>query len=442
MNVYDSGQMERLLSSMGYHPSPDAREADIIIVNSCAIREKPEHKVHSHLGRLAGIKKKRPDVIIAVAGCVAQHEGERMAKRWPWLDIVFGPFAVVRLPELLAEANREHKCIVDVHSAGSEEPREIAPVDFQQGRATGFVTIMQGCDNYCTYCIVPYVRGREVSRRPEKILEEVKHLVASGVGEVTLLGQNVNSYGMNGHGSGFADLLSAVNGVEGLKRLRFTTSHPKDLSDELVSCFGTLEKLAPHVHLPVQSGSNRILKRMNRGYTREVYMQKVDLLRRVRPDIAITSDIIVGFPGEDQEAFQETMDLLEAVQFDNLFSFKYSDRQGVPASRFSHKVEETEKEERLARLQEFQRTVTLRKHETLVGSRQDVLVEGYSKRSKAQFTGHTPCNKTVNFFGQSIRIGQMVPVVITKAYSHSLQGECRRESEKVPGRQGGVLHAA
>ena len=443
MNVYDSGQMERLLASMGYFPCSCVDEADLIIVNTCAIREKPEHKVHSHLGRLARIKKKRPDVLVAVAGCVAQHQGEGIARRWPWLDIVFGPSAVGRLPELVTHAKRRQRCIVDVETGGDVEPRKPSPADFQRGRATGFVTIMQGCDNYCTYCIVPYVRGREASRKPECIIKEVEHLVAAGVKEVTLLGQNVNSYGTNNSTRcSFPGLLTAVSRIEGLQRLRFTTSHPKDLSDGLIACFGSLDKLAPHIHLPVQAGSNRILKRMNRGYTREGYLRKIDLLRRVRPDIAITSDIIVGFPGEDREAFLETLALLEAVRFDNLFSFKYSDRQGVPASRFPDKVEEVEKEERLAQLQKVQHAITLRKHESLVGTRQNVLVEGQSKRRQAQATGHTPCNKTVNFSCESIEIGRVVQVMITKAFSHSLWGEKSKPCEGMPGQEGGVLHAA
>jgi tRNA-2-methylthio-N6-dimethylallyladenosine synthase len=443
MNVYDSSQMERRLASEGYVPCGEPEQADLIIINTCAIREKPEHKVHSHLGRLVRIKKKRPDIVIAVGGCVAQHEGQRLVKRWPWLDLVFGPFAVRRLPELVTEALRRDRCVVDVDTNSEAEPGEIAPAAFQCGSPTGFVTIMQGCDNYCTYCIVPYVRGREVSRRPERIVSEVEYLVASGVKEVTLLGQNVNSYGMtNGHACTFPELLATVNRVNGLKRLRFTTSHPKDLSEGLIACFDGLDTLAPHIHLPVQSGSTRVLKRMNRGYGREAYLRKIESLRRVRSDIAITSDIIVGFPGEDDKAFRETLDLLQAVEFDNLFSFKYSDRKGVPASRFSRKVEENEKEDRLARLQEIQSAITLRKHQALVGTCQEVLVEGRSKRGRDQLTGHTPCNKTVNFSGAASEVGGIVPVKITAAFSHSLRGEMPRRCERLPGRQGGVLHAA
>lgn len=443
MNVYDSGQMERILASMGYSPVDRPDRADLIIVNTCAIREKPEHKVHSHLGRLARIKEKRPEAVIAVGGCVAQQDGEKLVKRWPWLDIVFGPFAVERLSHLVGEVRRGGGPVVDVATDANVEPREIAPAGFQRGTATAFVTIMQGCDNYCTYCVVPYVRGREASRSSQNILEEVTCLVAAGVKEVTLLGQNVNSYGMkNGHGWRFPELLAAVNGIAGLERIRFTTSHPKDLSDDLIAAFGSLEKLAPHIHLPVQSGSDRILKRMNRGYTREAYLAKIENLRCTRPDMGITSDVIVGFPGEDVKAFQETLDLLEMVEFDNLFSFKYSDRRGVPASRFSNKVEETEKEARLAQLLARQQAITLRKNESLVGTCQGVLVEGHSKRGNGQATGHTPCNKTVNFPCGPAEIGRIVPVTITEAYSHSLRGERPKGSDEWSRQKGGVLHAA
>jgi tRNA-2-methylthio-N6-dimethylallyladenosine synthase len=445
MNVYDSEQMERLLAAMDMQPTSDPRRADIVLVNTCSIREKPEHKVYSHLGRLLCLKRKKPGLIIAVGGCVAQQEGRRLLKRAPHVDIVFGPSAISRLPGLIRRTKEEGVRLVDVDGS-AVDAFEVIPAEFQQGRATAFVTVMTGCDNYCTYCVVPYVRGREVSRRPERILEEIERLVDTGVQEVTLLGQNVNSYGLkNGYGIDFAGLLEAVNKLDGLKRIRFTTSHPKDLSDGLIRAFGELERLAPHIHLPVQSGSDRILKRMNRRYTRDFYLKKITALRQVRRDLAVTSDIIVGFPGEEMADFDDTVGLVESVGFDNIFAFKYSDRRDVVAARFSDKVDESGKKERLARLLEVQSAITLKKNKGLEGTTQEVLVEGLSKTGDAQMTGHTPCNKTVNFsnFSQKgVKVGQIVPVHIVEGLSHSLLGMPKSFWEERFGKKGGILHAA
>jgi tRNA-2-methylthio-N6-dimethylallyladenosine synthase len=443
MNVYDSEQMERLLAPMGYVPATRPEAASIILLNTCAIREKPEHKVYSHLGRLARLKRKRPGLIIAVGGCVAQQQGKRLIKRAPHVDIVFGPSAVGRLPAMIKQVENRRSPVVDVDGAAVAEPAEIKPTLLHDKRATAFVTIMSGCDNFCSYCVVPYVRGREVSRQPAGILEEIKNLVETGVREVTLLGQNVNSYGKkNGHGVDFVQLLEKVNTVEGLRRIRFTTSHPKDLSERLIGAFARVEKLASHIHLPVQCGSDRILKRMNRGYTKSVYAKKVDALRAVRPDIGITSDIIVGFPGEQKKDFEETLDLVASVRFDNLFAFKYSDRQGVPASTYRGKVDEQEKCERLAAVLETQSRITRDKYRSLIGSYQKVLVEGLSKKGDGQLTGHTPCNKIVNFLDDRADMGYMVPVKIVEAFSHSLLGECKGcRQERVPKKEG-ELHAA
>jgi tRNA-2-methylthio-N6-dimethylallyladenosine synthase len=305
------------------------------------------------------------------------------------------------------------------------------------------VTIMRGCDNFCTYCVVPYLRGPEVSRNPQSILKEIEWLVADGVQEVTLLGQNVNAYGLkNGHGLGFPALLEAVTRIKGLKRLRFTTSHPKDLSDELIGAFGRLETLAPHIHLPVQCGADRILKRMNRGYTRRDYLVGIEKLRKVRPDVAITSDVIVGFPGEEEADFEETLSLVQSVGFDNLYTFKYSDRANTPASRFSHKIGEAVKGGRLARLLRLQARMTLDKHRSMVGSIQEVLVEGPSKKMDHQMSGRTPCNKVVNFSNGTACVGQLVPVRILEAFSHSLLGSPVRHSGQYSGNKGGILHAA
>ncbi|NVM57986.1 MAG: tRNA (N6-isopentenyl adenosine(37)-C2)-methylthiotransferase MiaB [Desulfobacterales bacterium] len=442
MNVYDSEQMERLLAPMNYRPSADAEKADLVLLNTCSIREKAEHKVYSFLGRLARVKRSNPDLIIGVGGCVAQQEGYRLLERAPHVDIVFGTFALRRLPALVRQVTEQRRQLVDVGGMGPEELSYIKPWGPQGERATAFVTIMTGCDNFCTYCVVPYVRGREVSRKPEIVLEEIQHLVQNGIREVTLLGQNVNAYGLkNGHGCDFPALLAAVNNIEGLKRIRFTTSHPKDLSDKLISAFARLDKLAPHIHLPVQSGSNRILRRMNRGYTRDKYLGRVEKLRKARPDIAITSDIIVGFPGEKTIDFEDTLNLVESVAFDNLYTFKYSDRPNAPASRFSNKVPEDINNERFVMLVELQTKITLEKDRSLLGTIQEVLVEGLSKKNDDQVTGRTPCNKIVNFSDSSTRVGKLVPVKVVEAFSHSLLGDPVKWRRQYSGKKGGILHA-
>jgi tRNA-2-methylthio-N6-dimethylallyladenosine synthase len=443
MNAYDSEQMERLLMAMDYLPASCPEKADLILLNTCSIRQKPAHKVFSHLGRLARMKQKRPGMIIGVGGCVAQQEKRRLLKRAPHVDIVFGTSAIGRLQTLVRNVEESRAQMVDVEGASTPEPPVIKPSPTRKKRATAFVTIMSGCDNFCAYCVVPYVRGREVSRKPDNILAEIEYLVASGVREVTLLGQNVNSYGSkNGHGIDFSEFLEATDKVKGLKRIRFTTSHPKDLSERLVGAFARLEKLAPHIHLPVQCGSDRILKKMNRGYNKNLYLRKIEALRDVRPQIGITTDIIVGFPGETREDFEKTLDLVKSVGFDNLFAFKYSDRPDVPAAKFSEKVDEVEKKERLAEVLEIQTKITFDKYKSLVGTCQEVLVEGLSKKGDDQLTGHTPCNKIVNFVDDRVRIGQVVPVKIVEAFSHSLLGEPKERCGESPRKKRGLLHAA
>jgi tRNA-2-methylthio-N6-dimethylallyladenosine synthase len=443
MNVYDSEQMERILAPMGYMLVLDPDQADLILVNTCSVREKAEHKVYSCLGRLSRAKQRRPELIIGVGGCVAQQEGDRIFRLAPHVDMVFGTFAYRRLPALIRQVTEAKGRVVDIDTTGALDPPHTRPSDFQDGRAAAFVTIMSGCDNYCSYCIVPYVRGREISRTPESILEEIQALAKSGIREVTLLGQNVNSYGMkNGHGLDFVGLLEAINDVEGLKRIRFTTSHPKDLSDELIGAFGSLEKLAPHIHLPVQCGADRILRRMNRGYTRDYYFSRIEKLREVRSDMAITSDIIVGFPGEEEIDFEQTLSLVRSVRFDNLYIFKYSERPNTSARRFSHKVEEAAKRERFARLLGLQTKITLEKHLSLVGTVQDVLVECPSKRGDGQMAGRTPCNKVVNFSGATARVGQVMGVSIVEAFSHCLRGSPEVCGSKDGNHKGGILHAA
>jgi tRNA-2-methylthio-N6-dimethylallyladenosine synthase len=440
MNVYDSEQIANGLKSLQYEMTPFLEKADLIIVNTCAIREKAEQKVFSFLGRLAGLKKKKPDLIIGVGGCVAQQEGAKILERVPYLDLVFGTHAIDRLPDAI-QAISSKKCrIVDIHISDKIKEIDFSTDGYDTSDVTRFVTIMQGCDNYCTYCVVPYVRGRETSREPENIIDEIQRLVKAGAREVTLLGQNVNSYGMKESLLTFPELLRRVNDIDGLLRIRFTTSHPKDLSENLIHAFNDLDKLCHHIHLPVQSGSNRILKRMNRKYTREIYLEKVEKLRNTCPDIAITSDIIVGFPGETRTDFQETLDLIGMVEFDGLFAFKYSDRPNASAARFSDKILEDDKKQRLQEVLDLQDQITTRKNKTLKDSIQSVLVEGFSKKQNqinipkssqnAQWTGRTSTNKIVNFYSNDDTdfcnknvMGQLVNVRILKTFSHSLWGE-------------------
>lgn len=408
MNVYDSEQIARGMKTLRYKLTSFPDKADLIIVNTCAIREKAEQKVFSFLGRLDALKRKKPDLIIGVGGCVAQQEGAKILARVPHIDLVFGTNAIGRLPGIIEKIESKKCRVVDVEMTEEIEELDFISDKYDEGKITSYVTIMQGCDNYCTYCVVPYVRGKEASRYPEIIVSEIRNIVESGVKEVTLLGQNVNSYGKKKGLCSFPELLTLVNEIDGLLRIRFTTSHPKDLSDDLIIAFKHLDKLCNHIHLPVQSGSNNVLKRMNRKYTREIYLEKVDKLRNVCPDIAITSDIIVGFPGEEVADFRKTLDLIKQVEFDGLFAFKYSDRPNAAATRFPDKVSEKEKKKRLQQVLNLQDHFTTKKNRALEGSTPLILVEGLSKkqsnskklnrRQDVQWTGRTSTNKIVNFF--------------------------------------------
>jgi tRNA-2-methylthio-N6-dimethylallyladenosine synthase len=423
MNVYDSEKMVHLLEEDEYQLTSDMREADVILLNTCSIREKPEHKIYSILGRLKALKNKNPDLILGVGGCVAQQEGERLLEQSPHLDLVFGTQRIGELPSLLkvVKENRARVCDIEMTDAGCVETG-VRP-DHPQ-HVSSYVSIIRGCNNFCSFCVVPYVRGRERSRPLNDIVAEVTHLAQRGVKEVVLLGQNVNSYGNDcGITNGFPDLLVAINDVPGLERIRFITSHPKDLSNELIQCFAGLEKLCEHIHLPVQSGSNRILKRMNRKYTREEYLEKVNTLRTVCPPIGITSDVIVGFPGETSDDYEETLSLMETVRFDDLFSFQYSDRPNTAASRFDDKVTPDTKGERLIKLQAVQEKHSLEKNGELVGSVEQILVEGVSKKDSLRVTGKTRSHKTVNFRGGEELRGKLVPVRIIDANVHALYGE-------------------
>jgi tRNA-2-methylthio-N6-dimethylallyladenosine synthase len=457
MNVYDSDRIARVLSPVGYRMTDTPEAADLVIVNTCAIRAKAEQKAFSFIGRLAKMKRRNPDLLIGVGGCVAQQEGDAILSRMPHVDLVFGTHAIPRLPQIVGEVASGRTRVVDVDASDGIDEIDLAGGFQNDGQVSRFVTIMQGCDNYCTYCVVPYVRGAEMSRHPDQILSEIESLVRSGMREVTLLGQNVNSYGRKEGLPSFAALLEQVNDVEGLRRIRFTTSHPKDLSEDLMAAFGKLDKLCPHIHLPVQSGSDRVLKRMNRKYTRQIYLDRVDRLRRIRPDIAVTSDFIVGFPGESPADFEDTLALLETVAFDSIFAFMYSDREIAPASRFKTKIDENEKKDRLQKLLTTQEKITLAKNRMLVGTHQEIMVEGGSTRpglaesvdEGPQWSGRTPGNKIVNFSlggdatpALPLRIGEMVDVSIEKAFSHSLRGGLvrRERSHDCSGRE--ECHAA
>jgi tRNA-2-methylthio-N6-dimethylallyladenosine synthase len=423
MNVYDSERMAYLLQREEYQLTADMGEADIILLNTCSIREKPEHKIYSILGRLKGLKDKNPDLILGVGGCVAQQEGEKLLEKSPCLDLVFGTHAMGKLPSLLdtIRAQGGKVCEVEMSTHGClDEGTYTASAH----KVSSYVSVIRGCNNFCSYCVVPYVRGRERSRPQAGIIAEVEHLVRMGVKEVTLLGQNVNSYGNDcGRIGAFPRLLTSINGVADLERIRFITSHPKDLSDALIRCFKELDKLCEHIHLPVQSGSNKILKLMNRGYTREDYLEKIDALRTTCPEIGITSDVIVGFPQETDEDFEDTLNLMKEVCFDDLFSFNYSDRPMTPARELADKVPSDLKGERLRLLQEMQREYSLKKNRLLLNRVEDVLIEGISKKDSQRVTGKTRSNKTVNTVGGAALRGEVVPVRIREVHLHSLSGE-------------------
>ena len=430
MNEDDSDRILRLLEDLHYVETKEADHADLVLINTCSVREKPEHKVYSALGRYKKLKEVR-GTIIGVAGCVAQQEGERLLDRVPYLDLVIGTQAIHLLPRMLERIEKKERvCETGVDPEG----RYLTAPPFRKppARVKSFVTIMQGCDHFCSFCIVPYVRGREKMRPSGEVLDEVRHLADMGVKEVCLLGQNVNSYGKGVVGElDFSDLLSRINEIEGIRRIRFTTSHPQDLSESLIQAFSKLDKLCEHIHLPFQSGSDRVLKRMHRGYTKASYLEKVGRLKSVCPSMAITGDVIVGFPGEEEEDFQETLVLMKVVQFDDLFSFKYSPRKGTRAAGFEDRVEEKVKQKRLSILQELQREMTFQKNMALEGRVVEVLVEGRSKQGVQDVTGRTRSNKIVNFKGDVDLVGRLVHVQITKAYPHSLRGEIvpTRESE-------------
>jgi tRNA-2-methylthio-N6-dimethylallyladenosine synthase len=423
MNVQDSEKMAALLLPTGYEATDDPGQADLIIVNTCSIREKAAQKICSQLGRFRALKERNPHLKIGVGGCLAQQWGNRFFRRVPYLDLVFGTHQIHRLPELVGAL--EQAGVRPAETAFCDRVRSLDITARPPADAVGtFVTIMQGCNNFCAYCVVPSLRGGEESRPLPEILREVKTLAGQGIREVTLLGQNVNSYGQTwGEGPDFTELIHAIGEIAGVERIRFTTSHPKDLSPKLIACFGNVGSLCEHIHLPVQSGSDRVLHRMNRRYTAQDYLEKVAALRSTCPGISITSDVIVGFPGEEEEDFQATLALMKEVRFDNLFSFQYSRREGTSAAEMENQVCGSKKRERLKILQALQAKHTLEKNRICVGRTEAVLVEGMSKQKTDEMTGRTRGNRIVNFPGSQELIGKTVSVKITKAFLHSLRGE-------------------
>ena len=424
MNEYDSTRMGDVLEAVeGLQPTQDAASADILLVNTCSVREKAESKVFSLLGEWKQLKEARPGLLIGVGGCVASQEGEQILKAAPQVDLVFGPQTLHRLPQMIAELRAKGRAVVDV-SFPEIEKFDNLPAPRAEG-PTAFVSIMEGCSKYCTFCVVPYTRGDEISRPLDSVIDEVARLAAQGVREVTLLGQNVNAYrGAMADGAcvDLATLLHHVAAIAGIERIRFTTSHPLEFSDSLIEAYASLPKLANHLHLPVQSGSDRVLAAMKRGYTALEFKSRIRQLREVRPDISVTSDFIVGFPGETERDFTATLNLVRELNIDQSFSFLYSKRPGTPAAALADDVPHAEKQERLERLQALLEQNAQARNRALVGTRQRVLVERPSRKDDAELAGRTADNRWVNFPGPQRLLGHFVDVEITAARPHSLRG--------------------
>lgn len=440
MNVYDSRRMADTLAPRGYVETPAADEADLVILNTCHIREKAAEKVYSELGRVRRLKEAAATegrrVLIAVAGCVAQAEGDEIIRRAPAVDLVFGPQSYHRLPELLARAERGDKPVdtefpLDDKFDGLAAPSAAAT---RNRGVSAFVTVQEGCDKFCTFCVVPYTRGAEISRPVEKIVSEVEQLAAAGVREITLIGQNVNSYhgdGSAGSPSSLASLLARVSAIDGVERLRYTTSHPRDMDDDLIAAHCDLSKLMPQLHLPVQSGSDRILAAMNRRHTRADYLAIVSRLRAARPDIALTSDFIVGFPGETEADFVETLDLVGKVGFSGAFSFKYSPRPGTPGADMADQVSEAAKSDRLHRLQAAIDRCQVEFNRSCLGRTFDVLFEKPGRHA-GQLVGRSPYLQPVQVLAPAAAIGEIAAVTITEVASNSLFGSLAPATAREP----------
>lgn len=439
MNEYDSSRMGDVLSSShGLVITDDPDQADVLLLNTCSVREKAQEKVFSALGRWRQLKQRNPGLVIGVGGCVASQEGEDLQKRAPFVDLVFGPQTLHRLPQLLDSVRLHNTPAIDVSFPEIEkfdalpEPRAEGP--------KAYVSIMEGCSKYCTFCVVPYTRGEEISRPLDDVLAEILSLADQGVREIMLLGQNVNAYRgptEDGDTADLALLLHYVSAIDGIERIRYTTSHPVEFSNSLIEAYAELPKLVSHLHLPVQSGSNRILSLMKRGHTREEYIDKIQRLRAIRPDISLSSDFIVGYPGETAEDFAETLDLISTLGFDHSYSFVYSPRPGTPAASVQDDVPLSEKRERLARLQALINGIASDISHRMVNSRQTILVEGVSRKDYSVLSGRTENNRVVNFQGDHRLIGQFVDVIITEALPNSLRGRWVSTSESLSSTQSG-----
>ena len=429
MNEYDSQKtLEILKKDPTVEETSDPEDADIILLNTCSIREKAEEKVYSELGRLRKLKIENPNLKIGVGGCVASQEGKKIFKRAPYVDLIFGPQTIHKVPSLLSKKNKIEA--VDV-SFPIEEKFDALPAPEATGTSS-FVSIMEGCSKYCSFCVVPYTRGDEVSRKPAQIFDEVARLIEQGVSEIVFVGQNVNSYeySFNGRMLRLSDLIEVAGSIDGVERIRYTTSHPLDMTDDLIEVYGHVPQLVSHLHLPVQSGSNSILTRMKRNYSRELYIDVIEKLKLVRPNIKVSSDFIVGFPGETDADFQQTMDLIEEVQFDASFSFIYSARPGTPASKLHDATPLAEKKERLNFLQNRIDELQTLYSDALAGTIQRCLVTGISRKNIKQLQARTECNRVVNFDFQNINIlGKLVDINITKAYQRSLVGKILNSEE-------------
>ena len=425
MNEYDSDKMADVLrAAESFVKTENPEEADVILFNTCSVREKAQEKVFSDLGRVRGLKAKNPNLIIGVGGCVASQEGAAIVSRAAYVDVVFGPQTLHRLPEMIAKRRETGRSQVDI-SFPEIEKFDHLPAAKVEG-ATAFVSIMEGCSKYCTFCVVPYTRGEEVSRPFDDVIAEVAQLAEQGVKEITLLGQNVNAYRGSMHDGAIADfafLLECVHEIPGIERIRYTTSHPREMTERLIACYEKLSKLVSHLHLPVQAGSDRILAAMKRGYTALEYKSLARKLKAARPDLCLSSDFIVGFPGETDADFEATMKLIEDVGFDASFSFIYSKRPGTPAADLADDVPHAVKQARLERLQAVINEAAQQVNRNMEGTVQRVLVEGISKRNAEELMGRTDNNRIVNFKGNPRLIGQFVNVTITQALPHSLRGE-------------------
>lgn len=421
MNEYDSEAIAGILEKNNFRLTSDINKADFIILNTCYVREKVRHKVFSFLGELKKIKENRPELLLGVGGCLSQKNYEEIQRRAPYVDLIWGTFNLHKLPQLVDAAMESREPLVRIQNQGSLP--DTLPIR-RESRFSAYVPVIRGCNNFCAYCNVPYVRGREKSRPPEAILQEVEKLAGEGCKEIILLGQNVNSYGKDlDRRIDFADLLGEVDKIEGIFRIRFTTSHPKDLSDELILAMNRLDKVCEHLHLPLQAGSDKVLERMRRGYTREKYLSLVSRVRGLIPDISLTTDLIVGFPGETEEDFNQTLDMVRKVKFDGAFTFEYSPLPGTLASKFEDQIPVPTKKRRLRRLIELQKQIIEEQNRSWVGKELEVLVEGVSEKDSREFQGRTRHNKIVVFPGERELEGKFVRVKVKKAGCWALRGE-------------------